>query len=305
MTVRAARTAPGQMVGQYRIDELLGRGGMGVVYRGHHAALDRTVAIKLMSALAAEPSEGERFLREARAVSRLRHANVLAVFDYGEEGGVPYMVTEFIAGGSLEDRLRGEGLTRSQTLGILRGLAAGVDYAHQAGILHRDIKPANVLLGDHGAPILADFGLAKSLGTLSPKTQSNVITGTVAYMAPEQAGGGIVGPATDVYSFAIVAFELLTGELPFQGDNLLEILMAQVRNEPPAPAASTRVSTPRWTQCFCEDLPRIPRYAGRPAWPLSMTWRRPSTNPHMSGNRLRHRVEGSPGPPRPPSSSPF
>ncbi len=249
---------PGQKIGQYRVEGVLGRGGMGIVYKGHHDALDRYVAIKVISGLARDPVSADRFLREGRAASRMRHANILTVFDYGEVDGVPFMVTEFIAGGSLSDKLGNGPLQPGEALDYLRGVGGGIDYAHRAQIIHRDIKPSNVLLSAGGDAILADFGLARLLSHDAQRSQSGFITGTVAYMAPEQAREIAVGPAADIYSFATMAFELLTGQVPFPGANVLDVLLSQIHEQPPAPSSINPKLNPEVDEVILRGLAKDP-----------------------------------------------
>src|SRR5213079_65714 len=211
---------------------------MGVVYRAYHSELERTGAVKVMQAITPDPDTVARFRHEAQAIARLRHPNIVDVYDFGEFQGTPYMIVEYIPGGSLAGRMAEGGLDRPSALRYLRGIAAGLDYAHGHGVVHRDVKPANVLLTADDSPVLADFGLAKLLQGSSLKSMTGVTTGTPAYMAPEQVTGHQVGPAADRYSLATIAYEMLTGVIPFDGEGLMELLYAQVHRLPPA--ASSR-----------------------------------------------------------------
>ncbi len=224
--------APGTRLGSYVVQDFLGQGAMGVVYRAYHASLERPAAVKILQGLAPDADSVARFRREAQSIGRMRHPNVLNVFDYGEFEGSPYMVVEFVEGGSLAGRLKQAPIDREAALRYLSGIGDALDYAHSLGIVHRDVKPANVLIGSHDAPILADFGLAKLLQGSSVKSMTGVTTGTPAYMAPEQVTGSQVGPAADRYSLAVMAYEMLTGSLPFNGENVLEVLYAHVHREP-------------------------------------------------------------------------
>jgi eukaryotic-like serine/threonine-protein kinase len=224
-------------LGSYVVEEFVGEGAMGVVYRAYHAQLERTAAVKVLQALTPDTDMVARFRREAQSIGRMRHANVLNVFDFGEFEGTPYMVVEYVQGGSLASRTKQGPLDRASALRFLRGIGDALDYAHSLGIVHRDVKPANVLLGTGDTPILADFGLAKLLQSSSIKSMTGVTTGTPAYMAPEQVTGSQVGPAADRYSLAVMAFEMLTGSLPFEGAGVLEVLYAQVHRDPPAPSS--------------------------------------------------------------------
>jgi len=230
---------PVTTLGAYEVQDLVGQGAMGTVYRAYHAGLARTAAVKVLTVLTPDPDSLARFRREAQSIARMRHPNVLNVYDFGEHEGTPYMIVEYFPGGSLGDRLRtGSRYGREESLELLEGIAAALDYAHGLDIVHRDVKPANVLLDARGGPILADFGLAKLLQQSSVKTVSGVTTGTPAYMSPEQVMGAPVGPAADTYALATMAYELLTGVIPFEGEGVLELLYAHVHRVPPA--ASSR-----------------------------------------------------------------
>ena len=210
---------------------------MGVVYRAYHAQLERTGAIKVMQAITPDPDTVARFRHEAQAIAKLRHPNIVDVYDFGEYQGTPYMIVEYIPGGSLAGTMAHGAPDQATALKYLRGIAAGLDYAHGHGVVHRDIKPANVLLTNEGTPVLADFGLAKLLQGSSLKSMTGVTTGTPAYMAPEQVTGHQVGPAADRYSLATIAYEMLTGVIPFDGEGLMELLYAQVHRLPTPPSA--------------------------------------------------------------------
>ena len=210
---------------------------MGVVYRAYHPELERTGAVKIMNALSPDRDSVTRFRHEAQAIAKLRHPNIVDVYDFGTFEGTPYMVVEYVPGGSLAARMANGKLGQATALKYLRGIAAGLDYAHAHGVVHRDIKPANVLLSADDTPVLADFGLAKLLQGTSLKSLTGVTTGTPAYMAPEQVAGHQVGPAADRYSLATIAYEMLTGVIPFDGYALMEMLYAHVHNEPPAPSS--------------------------------------------------------------------
>jgi len=229
--------APGTRLGQYEVQEFIGQGAMGVVYRAYHAQLERTGAVKVMQALSPDADNVARFRHEAQAIAKLRHPNIVDVYDFGEFDGTPYMIVEYVPGGSLSSRMSHGQLDHATALKYLRGIAAGLDYAHRHGVVHRDVKPANVLLTDDDAPVLADFGLAKLLQGSSLKSMTGVTTGTPAYMAPEQVTGSKVGPAADRYSLATIAYEMLTGVIPFDGEALMELLYAQVHRDPVPPSA--------------------------------------------------------------------
>ena len=210
---------------------------MGTVYRAYHAQLARTGAVKVMQAISPDMDSISRFRHEAQAIARMRHPNILNVFDFGEYEETPYMIVEYVPGGNLAGRMSHGPLDRATALRFLRGIGAGLDYAHAQGIVHRDVKPANVLLERDETPVLADFGLAKMLQGSSVKSMTGVTTGTPAYMAPEQVTGQQVGPAADRYSLATIAYEMLTGSIPFQGLGVLEVLYAHVHQDPALPSS--------------------------------------------------------------------
>jgi serine/threonine protein kinase len=231
---------PGTRLGSYVVQEFIGQGAMGVVYRAYHPELERTGAVKVLQGLGGDADVVARFRREAQAIAHMRHPNVLNVFDFGEFEGTPYMIVEYVEGGSLAALTKSGPLEPDAAITFLRGIGDALDYAHKHGIVHRDVKPANVLLGPEGNPILADFGLAKLMESSSIKSLTGVTTGTPAYMAPEQVAGKMVGPAADRYSLAVMAYEMLTGELPFDAGGVLEVLYAQVHSEPQPPSMVNR-----------------------------------------------------------------
>jgi putative two-component system response regulator len=223
----------GSVIGSYRVVERIGRGGMAAVYRAYHPALDRYVAIKVLpDFFADDPQYRERFQQEARSVARLKHPNILEVFDFGYEDGLAYLVLELVEGGTLAERI-GKPMPLREAVGILEQLAGALDHAHQHGILHRDIKPPNILLRTDGTPVLADFGLAKMAGSLRRLTSSGTVMGTPEYMSPEQAADEDIGPASDLYSFAVVAYEMLTARVPFGADTPAGTLLSHVTKEMP------------------------------------------------------------------------
>jgi serine/threonine protein kinase len=227
----------GTRLGQYEIQGFIGQGAMGLVYRAYHVQLERTGAVKVLQSMAPDPDTTARFRHEAQAIAQMRHPNIVNVYDFGQYQGTPYMIVEYVPGGSLADRLSHGRLHHTKALQYLRGIAAGLDYAHELGIVHREVKPANVLLEKDDTPVLADFGLAKLLRGTSLKSMTGVTTGTSAYMAPEQVTGSNVGPPADRYSLATIAYEILTGVIPFDGQGIFELLYAQVHSEPLVPSA--------------------------------------------------------------------
>ena len=248
----------GTKLGQYEVQDFIGQGAMGRVYRAYHVQLERTGAVKVLQGIAPDPDTTARFRHEAQAIAQMRHPNIVNVYDFGEHDGVPYMIIEYVPGGSLADRLRNGPLDTATTLKYLRGIAAGLDHAHELGIVHRDVKPANVLLEKDDTPVLADFGLAKLLQGSSLKSMSGVTTGTPAYMAPEQVTGSKVGPAADRYALATIAYEMLTGVIPFDGEGLMELLYAHVHREPSPPSARNHTLGPRVDAVIMRGLAKDP-----------------------------------------------
>src|SRR3989449_8627122 len=249
---------PGTRLGPYEVQEVIGQGAMGVVYRAYHAELERVGAVKVLQAIGPDSDSKARFQREAQAIAHMRHPNILSVYDFGEYGGTPYMIVEFVPGGSLADRLRSGPVDREAALAFLRGIAEALDHAYSLGIVPRDVKPATVLLGPDDTPILADFGLAKLLESPSIRSITGITTGTPAYMAPEQVTGSQVGPAADRYSLATIAYEMLTGVIPFDGEALMELLYAQVHRYPRAPSSRNSGLGPQTDEVIMRGLAKDP-----------------------------------------------
>src|SRR4029079_2771620 len=227
------------VAGRYRLLEPLGRGAMSAVWEAEDLELARRVAVKTLGPSA----DRQRFEREARAVAALSHANIVALYDYGESEGRPFMVLECLQGGSLEDRLAaGEPLPDAETRRIAADVAAGLAHAHERGLVHRDLKPANILCDAEGRAKIADFGIARMRGT-GTLTETGTVLGTASYLSPEQATGATAGPASDVYSFGVILFRLLTGRLPFAAKNAMELVRMH-RDDAPPPVAEFRPDAP-------------------------------------------------------------
>jgi Protein kinase domain len=226
----------GERIGPYQVIGELGRGGMGVVYAARHLELGREVALKLVlaEALGDDPEAGPRFQIEAETLARVRHPNVVAIYDMGWAGASPYLAMEFVRGEALDARLRREGpLEPRLAATLVRDVAGAVQHAHEAGVLHRDLKPANVLLGEDGRARLTDFGLARDAASERARlTQTGQMLGTPSFMAPEQAGGEEVGPSADVYGLGATLYALLCGVPPFGGTTLINILHQVLSKEP-------------------------------------------------------------------------
>ena len=237
----------------YDVEALLGRGGMGVIYKARQHRLNRVVALKMLIAGAyAGPRERARFQREAEAVGSLHHANIVPVYDVGDHEGCPYFTMELLEGGSLAQTLAGTPQPARHAAAYLITLAEAVQAAHQADIVHRDLKPANILLMADGTPKIADFGLARQFEGQPALTLSEVQIGTPSYMAPEQVNGiaGTIGPAADIYGLGALLYEMLTGRPPFRGESAVETQRQVIHDEPVSPSRlNTRV--PRDLETIC------------------------------------------------------
>jgi eukaryotic-like serine/threonine-protein kinase len=225
----------GTRLGRYLVREVIGRGGMGVVYRARDETLDRDVALKLVPQhLLVDPERRHRFVREARSAAAAAHANIASIYDVGEVDGHVFIAMELVEGASLRARLA-KSIPREDALAIARGMARGLAKAHEKGIVHRDLKPENVMVSETLDVKLLDFGLAKWRDD-SPDatvTHEGRVLGTPAYMSPEQAKGKPVDGRTDVFAFGVVLYEMLSGVRPFTGDSAVEILAAITRDDPP------------------------------------------------------------------------
>jgi len=226
----------GTVAGRYRIESRLGSGGMSTVHLAFDQRLERYVAVKLLAEhLASDPAFVSRFQREALAAARLIHPNIVQVFDSGldEHREQHYIVMEYIDGQSCAEILRERGwLPVEEALPIILGSCAGLDYAHRKGVVHRDVKPGNLLVATDHSVKLADFGIAKATEQ-SSITQIGSVLGTAAYLAPEQGRGEEAGPPADIYALGVVAYQLISGRLPFEGASLTELAIKQQREPPP------------------------------------------------------------------------
>lgn len=230
-----------RMVGRYRLESLIGKGGMAEVFRAVDTRLGRTVAVKtILPSLVSQQAFLERFLREARLVAVLEHPNILPIYDFGEQDGVPYLVMPQMTGGTLAERVALSGLPPALAVDYVAQLAHALDLAHGAGILHRDVKPSNVLMDRNERPVLADFGLARVAGAASDLTATGIMVGTPLYMAPELAQGAEASPSTDLYALAVLAYQMLSGTTPFSGETPVAVLHQHVAQQ--VPPLSERVT---------------------------------------------------------------
>jgi tetratricopeptide (TPR) repeat protein len=247
-----ATAAPPDVPG-YEILGVLGRGGMGVVYKARQVGLKRIVALKMiLGGGHAGTQERARFRAEAEAVARLQHPNIVQVYEVGEHHDLPFFSLEYCPGGSLASELRGNPKTAQDAARLVETLARGMHAAHQVQIVHRDLKPANILLGADGTPKITDFGLAKDLGIEDGQTQTGAVMGTPSYMAPEQAAGALkeIGPWTDTYALGALLYELLTGRPPFKGPSVWDTV-DQVRQREPVPPNQLQPGVPRDLETIC------------------------------------------------------
>lgn len=237
----------------FELEEEIGRGGMGVVYKARQKDLDRTVAVKMIldSYLASE-EHVRRFHEEARAAARVEHSNIVHIHEVGQWNDQHYFVMEYIEGASLAEKVCHQAIEPEQAAMLVQRVARAVEHLHQQGIIHRDLKPSNILIDKDGEPHVTDFGLAKLFQKGGQSTATGIIVGTPSYMAPEQAAGKseLLGPRCDVYSLGAILYELLTGRPPFQEDRPLDTVMKVLSGEPPLPRSVNR-KVPRALELIC------------------------------------------------------
>src|SRR6267143_749255 len=263
----AAAPAPDlKTLGRYNIERTLGKGAMGVVYEGIDPRLGRRVAIKtiLKSHLDEDTAKdySMRFVREAQAVARLNHPNIVQVYDFGEEGDIAYLVMEFIRGNELKSTLTtGQLFDRKECVRIMCELLDALDFAHEAGVVHRDIKPANVMLDGQGRTKLTDFGVARVTDadrTSAERTQAGTVVGTPAYMSPEQLQGLPIDRRTDVFSAGVILYQFLTGQKPFTGEGAWTIAKKIIQDDPPMPSSINVALSPEFDRVVAKALAKDP-----------------------------------------------
>jgi serine/threonine protein kinase len=245
----------GTKLGPYVIVSLAGAGGMGEVYRARDGRLNREVAIKVLpAAFARDPERLRRFQQEAQAVAALNHPNILAIHDFGDHEGSPYIVTEFLEGETLRDRMRPGALPMRKATEYGEQVARGLAAAHEKGIVHRDLKPENIFITRDGRVKILDFGLAKlarsegipatDAETLVSQTEPGVVMGTAGYMSPEQVKGQTADQRSDLFSFGAILYEMLSGRRAFRGDTSVETMSAILKEDPPELTETNRSVPP-------------------------------------------------------------
>jgi serine/threonine protein kinase len=256
----------GKMLGNYRVLEALGQGGMARVYKAHQENLGRDVAIKVLPPwYAADRSFVERFNLEARLVARLSHPNIVTVHDANEQNGHLYIVMQLVDGGTLKhrmDRLQHDRrfMEPAEVVSVFGQLANALAYAHDHGIIHRDIKPVNVLMDRSGRPILSDFGIAKVLASTQDNlTRPGAGVGTPEYMSPEQCQGGDIDRRADIYAMGVLLFETQTGRTPFRGNNYPALAHSHIYEAPPLPRSINPTIPVTIEQIILRALQKVPR----------------------------------------------
>jgi serine/threonine-protein kinase len=255
----AAGLAPGSTLGPFRVEEMLGEGGMGQVFRAVREPGGETVALKVMKReFASDEQYSRRFLREARAAQEVDHKHLVRVLEAGEAEGRQYLVMRYVDGRSLEERIQSEGpLPLDDLLRLVAHIAAAIDALHGEGLVHRDIKASNIMLEADGSASLTDFGLAKGRG-YSMLTKPGQIMGTLDYLPPELIRGDEAAAASDIYSFGCVVFECLSGQPPFGGKGVFQVGMAHLEEEPPDPCAARDDAPDGFSQIVLQALAKDP-----------------------------------------------
>ena len=249
------------MAERYELEELVGTGGMSSVYRAHDRLLERDVALKVLhQQFVADTDYVERFRREARSVAQLSHPNIVTVIDRGEQDGRQFIVFEYINGENLKALVERKGpLPEQEAVRLALQIARALGFAHDNGLVHRDVKPQNVLLNGDGQAKVTDFGIARSLDVKGGLTQTGTVMGTSDYIAPEQARGSRVDAQSDIYSLGAVLYELLTGEVPFPGDNFVAVAMRHINEPPPSVRERRPDVSPRLDALIRRAMAKEPR----------------------------------------------
>jgi tetratricopeptide (TPR) repeat protein/tRNA A-37 threonylcarbamoyl transferase component Bud32 len=296
----------GQTLDRYEIVELIGEGGMATVYRARQPRLNRDVALKVMlPALAADPTFRERFEREAQAIAKLRHPNILTVHDYGESAdGQLYLVVEYVHGGTLRQRIE-EPISLAQAVELVAQVAEALDYAHRQGVIHRDVKPNNILLTQDGRPLLADFGLARPIQGDRRLTASGMMLGTPDYVAPEQARGLALDGRADIYALGVVLFETLTGRHPYAGETPISVIIKHVSEPMPRPSELNPDVSPALDEVVARATAKSPDQRYPRAGDMARALRAalvPGATPELGSQRVTLPPGATPLPPPEPVS---
>jgi len=290
--------------GKYKIERLLGKGGMGAVFLAHDLTLEREVAIKVLPPdISMDEHIVKRFQQEAKMSAKLDHTNIIPIYRVESEGGLNYFVMKYIAGTSLEDVLdQKQPLTIDYIQRVLWEAACALGHAHQRGVVHRDVKPANIMFDHDGRVMLTDFGISKALQAASGFTGTGMIIGTPHYMAPEQAKGGTVDGRADEYSLGVVGYRMITGELPYTGDSVHTILYKHIFEEVPS-AGAKRSDAPQFlTAAISRSLSKEPaqRFATMEEFATAVWPEQPVATPKAGGASKSQR---RPPPPRRPGGA--
>ncbi|WP_051494677.1 Stk1 family PASTA domain-containing Ser/Thr kinase [Nocardia nova] len=286
--IRRTAVLIGQMLdGRYRIDAPIARGGMSMVFRGVDTRLDRPVAIKVMDPkFSGDPQFLTRFEFEARSVARLKHPSLVAVYDQGIDGEYPFLIMELVEGGTLRELLRERGpMPPHAARAVAEPVLRAIGVAHAAGLVHRDVKPENVLISDAGEVKIADFGLVRAVAA-SNMTSASVILGTAAYLSPEQVTSGSADARSDVYSFGILIFEMLTGRAPFTGDTALSIAYQRVEKDVPSPSEFIEGVPPEFDELVARATAREPAHRFADATEMAAELQRLATVLHLPDYRV-------------------
>jgi serine/threonine protein kinase len=248
----------GKTLGGYQITEQIGKGGMATVFRAYQPSLDRDVAIKVLPPYYADQDETfiARFKREARAIAKLRHPNILMVMDFGQEEDLSYIVMEYVDAGTLKERMQRK-MTLQEIFTLVKQVASALDYAHEQGVVHRDVKPSNILMPKDDWALLTDFGLARMVGG-SFMTQSGMTVGTPAYMSPEQGSGVKIDHRTDIYSLGVMLYELVVGEVPYTAETPMAVVVKHIVDPLPMPRDRNPDVPERLQQVILKALAKNP-----------------------------------------------
>lgn len=249
----------GNLVGNYKITDKIGEGGMGAVFRGIDIMLEREVAIKMLRPeLSSQPNIVERFRSEAITLAKLNHPNIATLYSFVRQGDDFFMVMEFVRGDTLDVVIRRYGaMSCDRAIRLLCQALEGIDHAHRMGIVHRDIKPANMMFTENGTLKVMDFGIARVLGTARMTKQGNIV-GTIEYMSPEQVRGQETDARSDIYSLGILLYEMLTGRVPFSSDSEYDLMKMQIEDAPPPPRVFAQGIPPAVEQAIMRSLAKRP-----------------------------------------------